>query len=109
MDRVRVGLTGLGVVFLLTLGVSLMFGRPDSSPEVAESAKEPGEPLAQLGVAPSTEPKLVVPPSAPNGYVPPSAPDGYVPPEAAEGATAPSESPVRTPPGEPAVETTIAI
>lgn len=100
MDRVRVGLTGLGVVFLLTLGVSLMFGRPDSSPEVAESVKEPGEPLAQLGVAPSSEPKLVVPPAAP---------DGYVPPETTTGAAAPSESPVRTPPGQPATETTIAI
>lgn len=101
MDRVRVGLTGLGVVFLLTLGVSLMFGRPAASPEVSETQKEPGEPLAQLGVAPSTEPKLVVPPPAPDGYVPPEAPD--------TSAGAASESPVRTSPGQPAVETTIAI
>ncbi len=96
MDRVRVGLTGLGAVFLLTLGVSLVFGRPDASPQVAETEKEPGEPLAQLGVAPSAEPKLVVPPAAPEGYVAPS-PQG-----ATEGAVPSYESPVNAQPGQPA-------
>lgn len=98
MDRVRVGLSGLGAVFLLTLGVSLMFGRPDASPQVAESIKEPGEPLAQLGVAPSSEPKLVVPPAAPEGYVPPAS--------TADGAEAapPYESPVNSPPAQTPAE-----
>ncbi len=55
MDRLRVGLTGLGAVFLLTLGASLAFGFVhDGQPQV-ESHKEPGEPLAQLGVAPGAE------------------------------------------------------
>ena len=102
MDRVRVGLSGLGAVFLLTLGVSLVFGRPDASPKVIESEKEPGEPLAQLGVAPGSEkpPQLVVPPAAPQGY---QAPD------AAEGEAPTSEHPVRTVPGEPAADVTIVI
>lgn len=92
MDRVRVGLSGLGAVFLLTLGVSLVFGRPDASPQVTENIKEPGEPLAQLGVAPSSEPKLVVPPTAPEGYVPPaSTADGSE-------AASPYENPVQSPP-----------
>ena len=55
MDRVRVGLTGLGAVFLLTLGTSLLFGGSEGDRAVAESRKEPGEPLAQLGVAPGSE------------------------------------------------------
>lgn len=102
MDRVRVGLSGLGAVFLLTLGVSLVFGRPDASPQVSESVKEPGEPLAQLGVAPGSEkqPQVVVPPATPNDYPVPNAADGQAPL---------AESPVRTPPGQPAVEGTIAI
>lgn len=102
MDRVRVGLSGLGAVFLLTLGVSLMFGRSDAPPQVAESVKEPGEPLAQLGVAPGSEkqPQLVVPPAAP---------EGYQVPEAGQNGIPPSESPVRTPPGQRDPEVTIAI
>ena len=112
MDRVRVGLSGLGAVFLLTLGVSLVFGRPDASPQIAESTKEPGEPLAQLGVAPSSEPKTVVPPAAPEGYVPPAAS-----PEGSAGETL-YENPVQTPSvqspaegvvGSKAAATTIAI
>ena len=55
MDRVRVGLTGLGAVFLLTLGVSLTFGAADRDPSSVSAPKEPGEPLAQLGVAPGSE------------------------------------------------------
>jgi hypothetical protein len=55
MDRMRAGLTGLGVVFLFTLAASLAFGPSDDEPAVAESTKAPGEPLSQLGVAPSNE------------------------------------------------------
>ena len=55
MDRVRIGLTGLGAVFLLTLGASLTFGAADRDAAVAPAQKEPGELLAQLGVAPSSE------------------------------------------------------
>ena len=55
MDRVRIGLTGLGAVFLLTLGTSLVFGNPAGNKPAAESRKEPGEPLAQLGVAPGSD------------------------------------------------------
>jgi len=55
MDRVRVGLTGLGAVFLLTLGASLTFGAADRDQPAAHAQKEPGEPLAQLGVAPGSE------------------------------------------------------
>ena len=96
MDRVRVGLSGLGAVFLLTLGVSLVFGRPDASPQVAESTKEPEEPLAQLGVAPSNEPKIVVPPAAPEGYVPPVSSSQGAAGQGAAGETL-YESPVQTP------------
>lgn len=55
MDRMRAGLTGLGVVFLFTLAASLAFGPSDDEPVVEASTKAPGEPLAQLGVAPSNE------------------------------------------------------
>ena len=102
MDRVRVGLSGLGAVFLLTLGVSLAFGRPDASPQVAESVKEPGEPLAQLGVAPGSE-------KQPQVVVPPATPEDYPVPSGASTSQPPAESPVRTPPGQPAAEVTIAI
>lgn len=102
MDRVRVGLSGLGAVFLLTLGVSLVFGGPDVPPKVAESEKEPGEPLAQLGVAPGSE-------KQPPAVAPPVIPENYRVPGAAPGQMPLSESPVRTPPGQPAADMTIAI
>jgi len=51
MHRVRAGLTGLGVVFLFTLVASVVF----APSEMAQPPKEPGEPLAQLGVAPSND------------------------------------------------------
>ena len=51
MDRVRAGLTGLGLVFLFTLLASVAF----APSRVVEPAKAPGEPLAQLGVAPSND------------------------------------------------------
>jgi hypothetical protein len=55
MDRIRAGLTGLGAVFLVTAAAALLFGPEPGDPPAVEQAKEPGEPLAQLGVAPSNE------------------------------------------------------
>ena len=52
MDRMRVGLTGLGAVFLITLGAAFAFG---SAGDQAAPENKPGEPLAQLGVAPGAE------------------------------------------------------
>lgn len=54
MDRIRAGLTGLGAVFLVTAAASLLFA-PDEAETVAASQQEPGEPLAQLGVAPGSD------------------------------------------------------
>ncbi len=55
MDRMRAGLTGLGLVFLSTLAASLVFGPSGDDPAAVEHVKAPGEPLAQLGVAPGIE------------------------------------------------------
>ncbi|MFA7439520.1 MAG: hypothetical protein WCZ66_00975 [Sphingomonadaceae bacterium] len=51
MDRVRTGLTGLGLVFLFTLLASVLFS-PTTQPG---TGKETAEPLAQLGVAPGAD------------------------------------------------------
>lgn len=51
MDRVRTGLTGLGLVFLFTLLASVLFA-PMTQPG---TGKETAEPLAQLGVAPGAD------------------------------------------------------
>lgn len=102
MDRVRVGLTGLGAVFLLTLGVSLVFGGSDKPPATVEAEKEPGEPLAQLGVAPSNEK------AGPSADAPAQAPDA----PAGDAAVQPpaEESPVRvTPEALPAADAPVAI
>lgn len=66
MDRVRAGLTGLGVVFLVTASAALLFGPEPGEVAAVEQGKEPGEPLAQLGVAPSNEnPEPALPPAEP--------------------------------------------
>lgn len=54
MDRIRAGLTGLAAVFLVTAAASLLFA-PDEAETVAAEKQEPGEPLAQLGVAPGSD------------------------------------------------------
>jgi hypothetical protein len=54
MDRIRAGLTGLAAVFLVTAAASLLFA-PDEAEKIAAEAQEPGEPLAQLGVAPGSD------------------------------------------------------
>lgn len=51
MHRIRAGLTGLGIVFLFTLVASVVF----APSQQAQPPKVPGEPLAQLGVAPSSD------------------------------------------------------
>jgi len=65
MDRIRAGLTGLAAVFLVTAAASLLFA-PDEAEKTAAAQQEPGEPLAQLGVAPGekadAEPEPGVPP-----------------------------------------------
>jgi|TARA_R110000782_G_scaffold206139_6_gene294621 hypothetical protein len=62
MNRVRLGLTGLALVFLLVMAAAILL-RPPAEPE--PKAKE--DPLATLGVAPgadkNTEPAPELPPS----------------------------------------------
>ena len=55
MDRIRAGLTGLGVVFLITAAASLLFAPSPADKAAVAQVKEPGEPLSQLGVAPNSE------------------------------------------------------
>ena len=61
MDRVRAGLAGLGLVFLFTLLASVAF----APSRALEPAKAPGEPLAQLGGAPSNDKENDSPSNAP--------------------------------------------
>jgi hypothetical protein len=90
MQRVRVGLTGLAAVFLLTLlaaSILGMLGQDEHGTRLANgalsngaAADAPKEPLAELGVAPGgNQPKVVIvaPPPAPRRIVtiaPPPAP-----------------------------------
>ncbi len=80
MHRIRAGVTGLGLVFLVTLLGSVALA-PAGRDTVRE---EPGEPLAELGVAPSAgersasaepptgagEAEDAQPPAAPGGEQP---------------------------------------
>lgn len=76
MDRMRAGLTGLGLVFLATLAASVLF-----APDTSQAPQEPSEPLAQLGVAPG--PEKATPPAMTSG--PPGASPGLAPGEPAAG------------------------
>jgi hypothetical protein len=54
-QRIRIGLTGLAFAFLLVLLGSIIArsGKTESNNNAAQAAtNEPGEPLAELGVAP---------------------------------------------------------
>ena len=55
-QRIRIGLTGLAIVFLLVLGswAIIRSGDDDVQPSANEQINdaEPNEPLAQLGVTP---------------------------------------------------------
>jgi hypothetical protein len=64
MDRIRAGLTGLGAVFLVTAAASLLFAPDDADRALAEQ-QAPGEPLAQLGVAPGSDKGPETPPPEP--------------------------------------------
>lgn len=75
MQRVRVGITGLAAVFLLTLLAASLLSllgqdtRSASSPAATAAANvaadsAPREPLAELGVAPGNNPKTP-PPATP--------------------------------------------
>ena len=58
-QRVRIGLTGLAFAFLLVLLGSIISrsGREDNDAEPANAVtNRPTEPLAELGVAPGSEP-----------------------------------------------------
>lgn len=76
MQRVRVGITGLAAVFLLTLLAASVFsflGQDDRTTKLANGAivanaqtppEPPKEPLAELGVAPgASTPKPTPPPT----------------------------------------------
>lgn len=58
MQRVRIGLTGLGFVFVAVLLAAALTSAPQSEAPVngivaeAPGSAEPKEPLAELGVAP---------------------------------------------------------
>jgi hypothetical protein len=60
MQRVRIGLTGLGFVFVAVLLATALTGTPESEAPVdankaqgsAPAPDQPKEPLAELGVAP---------------------------------------------------------
>lgn len=60
MQRVRIGLTGLGFVFVAVLLATALTGTPEAEPPVVpnsaapaeQPAEAPKEPLAELGVAP---------------------------------------------------------
>lgn len=61
MQRVRIGLTGLGFVFVAVLLATALTGAPEDEAPVAANgavpvdngqAEAPKEPLAELGVAP---------------------------------------------------------
>jgi hypothetical protein len=86
MQRVRVGLTGLAAVFLLTLLAASIYnmlgqdehsGRTATGRAIANTEDSPKEPLAELGMAPGNAPKtpatnqagpaVTVSPPAPHG------------------------------------------
>jgi hypothetical protein len=90
MDRVRIGLTGLAAVFLLTLIGAVGF-RDNDHASVAKPRERPAEePLAELGVAPGSA-SSAVKAEAENMLTPPAAPAQVViipppPPSRSEGA-----------------------
>lgn len=65
MQRVRVGLTGLAIVFLIVILGMVLLGPEEPGPKPAQ----PGEPLAQLGIAPGASD---VEPPADNASAPPA-------------------------------------
>jgi len=82
MQRVRVGVTGLAVVFLLTLlAASLLsflspgrHGAGAAASNTVANGEAPKEPLAELGVAPGNAPKTPAKPAEPAQRPPAIAP-----------------------------------
>ncbi len=73
MQRVRIGLTGLGFVFVAVLLATALTGSPeDEAPVTANNAaaaagaaaEPPKEPLAELGVAPGNADNKTAAPAA---------------------------------------------
>jgi hypothetical protein len=108
-QRVRVGITGLAAVFLLTLlaaSIFNMLGQDDPKglklsngtviTNIAAPPEPPKEPLAELGVAPGAAPlKPTVIPVPANGPMipPPAAAPPASPPAANQAAALPSPQP----------------
>lgn len=71
MQRVRIGLTGLGFVFVAVLLATALTGTPETEAPVAGNkaaaatppADQPKEPLAELGVAPGNADNVAAPPA----------------------------------------------
>ena len=57
MQRIRYGLTGLGLVFLIVLlGTAIIrSGGEDASTNSAANVAQPNDPLSELGVAPGQD------------------------------------------------------
>ena len=78
MQRVRIGLTGLGFVFVAVLLATALTGSPeDEAPVTANDAapasvpaETPKEPLAELGVAPGNADNKSAPGANPNTAAP---------------------------------------
>ena len=66
IQRIRYGLTGLAFVFLMVLIGTAVTSSEEKPPEnqVNNVAEPPSDPLAELGVAPGSEPENVVTPPA---------------------------------------------
>ncbi|MFW2828618.1 hypothetical protein [Sphingomonas sp. ID0503] len=72
MQRVRIGLTGLAIVFLLVVlaaAVINALGEDEDGNNAANAAavSDPKEPLAELGIAPGNAPPEPAKPAAPTG------------------------------------------
>ena len=87
MQRVRIGITGLAVVFLLVLLTAALLGAlrrqspqpPTAVATIGNTQDTPKEPLAELGVAPGATPTASGPPTpvaapAPTPLLSPAAP-----------------------------------
>ena len=98
MQRVRIGLTGLGFVFVAVLLATALTGTPENEPPVDSNSAVPGadqqaeapkEPLAELGVAPGN--------ADVNQSVPDAAPTPTPTPAPAPQAAPPAPNPVSDP------------
>ncbi len=81
-QRIRVGLTGLAAVFLLTMLAASLFnilgqdehpgGRADNGMAVSNVEEPPREPLAELGMAPGNAPRPATDPRPVPTLTPPA-------------------------------------